>query len=242
MSNPGWYPQPDGTERWFDGNSWTDHTRATQPTGPVPHFSAPQKKGGAFKWVALGVGGFFVLCCGGGVLMSLGASDTDTSADSSTTEVQESSATSSSPKKAQPSSKSPASKASAPKSTAKPKPSPAKTKAPAPPKPAGADIKVTAGEIIEEFDSNELAGDQKYKGKTVEVSGVVEKIDTELLDDDKYILNITDGGDFEIFSVTCHDMPTDVLSTLQVGSSIKVIGDFDDGGDLGVDLKNCKVV
>lgn len=37
-------------------------------------------------------------------------------------------------------------------------------------------------------------------------------------------------------------MPTDVLSTLQVGSSIKVIGDFDDGGDLGVDLKNCKVV
>lgn len=23
---PGWYPQPDGTQRYWDGRSWTDHT------------------------------------------------------------------------------------------------------------------------------------------------------------------------------------------------------------------------
>lgn len=103
-------------------------------------------------------------------------------------------------------------------------------------------MKVTAGEFIKEFEGNELAADQKYKGKTVEVSGVVEKIDTELFNEDTYLLNITDGGDFEFLSVTCHDMSNDVLSKLTVGNAIKVIGDFDDGGDLGVDLKNCKVV
>lgn len=35
---PGWYGTPDspGTERWWDGSTWTEHTR---PTGPVE----PQK-------------------------------------------------------------------------------------------------------------------------------------------------------------------------------------------------------
>jgi len=35
---PAWYPQPDGTERWWDGLSWTPHVRGnpTQPAVPVP--------------------------------------------------------------------------------------------------------------------------------------------------------------------------------------------------------------
>lgn len=238
MSNPGWYPQPDGNERWYDGNSWTEHTRAGQSAGPAPGYPAPQKKGGALKWVALGVGGFFILCCGGSAILSLGASNSDTSADSSTTEIEESSSTT----KTKSPTKSTSATHSPTKTAKKAKPSPSKTKAPAAPAPAGADIKVTAGALLDEFESNELAGDQKYKGKTVQVSGVVDKIDAELLDDEKYLLNITDGGDFEIFSVTCHDMSTDVLSTLQVGRAVTVVGDFDDGGDLGVDLTNCKKV
>lgn len=36
MSNaaPGWYPQPDGTQRYWDGKGWTEHT-APAPTEPV---------------------------------------------------------------------------------------------------------------------------------------------------------------------------------------------------------------
>lgn len=29
---PGWYPQPDGTQRWWDGSAWTEHLVAPTPT------------------------------------------------------------------------------------------------------------------------------------------------------------------------------------------------------------------
>lgn len=100
-------------------------------------------------------------------------------------------------------------------------------------------LSVTAAQLLKDFEDNELKADGKYKGKTLKVTGVVEEIDTDLFDDSKYLLRINGGGDFEFLSVTCHDMSTDVLSTLDAGKKVTVIGDFDDGGDLGVDLKNC---
>lgn len=35
---PGWHPQPDGRDRWWDGRQWTDHYRdaAAPPAPPVP--------------------------------------------------------------------------------------------------------------------------------------------------------------------------------------------------------------
>ena len=159
--------------------------------------------------------------------MSLGGDDESTSAEStSTSESAESGKAKTSDKTSAKKSSGKSSSSKAPKSAA----------------PASADVKVTAGEIIKEFEENELAGDQKYEGKSVQVSGVVDKIDTELFAKDKYLLNITDGGEYELFSVTCHNMDNGVLSTLAVGNPITVIGDFKDGGDLGVDLQDCKVV
>jgi TM2 domain-containing membrane protein YozV len=32
----GWYPQPDGTERWWDGQTWTAHGRPVPPPPAVP--------------------------------------------------------------------------------------------------------------------------------------------------------------------------------------------------------------
>lgn len=237
MSSPGWYPQPDGTERYFDGNEWTESSRAPQPPAATARLMPPAKKSGMVMWIIIGVIAVVVICCCGVFAVGQGSDDTDSSAPESTSSSQ-----------AEPSSEtSSAAVAEAEEPSAKPaekkkaSKSPSSTKAPAPAR-VGADVKITAGELIKEFEGNELAADQKYKGKTVEVSGVVEKIDTELFNEDKYLLNITDGGDFEFLTVTCHDMDNDVLAKLAVGSAIKVIGDFDDGGDLGVDLKNCKVV
>lgn len=230
MSTPGWYPQPDGNERYYDGSNWTEHVRAAQGASQAPSPMAPQapekKKGGALKWIAIIVGGLILLCCAG-VAISMGGDDSSSDT-STTTESSETSETS----------KAAAASPSGSKSASK---SPSSSKAAPSPAPAGADVKVTAGAIIKEFEENELAADQKYKGKTVQVSGVVKKIDTEFFNEDKYLLNITDGGEFDFLSVTCHDMDTQALSTLNVGSPVKVIGDFDDGGDLGVDLKNCKL-
>lgn len=67
MSNPGWYAQPDGQERYFDGNTWTDQFR---PAGPSPQQyqgsqNPPPKKGGPLKWILI-VGFALLLCCGGG--------------------------------------------------------------------------------------------------------------------------------------------------------------------------------
>lgn len=72
MSNPGWYPQPDGQERYFDGEGWTEHHRPAQAPGAPPPGSPqnmppgqPQKKSGALKWVLI-IGAVVLLLCFGG--------------------------------------------------------------------------------------------------------------------------------------------------------------------------------
>jgi hypothetical protein len=104
------------------------------------------------------------------------------------------------------------------------------------------DLTVYADELIEEFDDNELRADAKYKGKTLEVIGVVTNIDAELFDDEKYILSMNGGGDWDFLTVSCYDIDPGILMNVDIGSTISVIGDFDDGGDLGVILKNCSIV
>jgi|1185.fasta_scaffold11922_2 hypothetical protein len=122
----------------------------------------------------------------------------------------------------------PAEEASSEEPTASEKPKP-KTKA----------VRVRAGAIVKEFEDNELAADNKYKGKTLRITGVVEKIDTEFLNDEKYILQISSGGDFEFLTVNCHDMSNSQLAKLKKGDDVTAVGKFDDGGDLGVEVKDC---
>lgn len=70
MGSPGWFPQPDGQERYYDGEEWTDHVRAAQPqAAPV---APPQKKSSAWKWVLIVVFVVLVLCCGGFAACSAG--------------------------------------------------------------------------------------------------------------------------------------------------------------------------
>lgn len=179
----------------------------------------PAKKGGMIKWVIIGVIAFLVLCCCGAFALSQGDDGTDTSSSESTSSSQTESSSANE-------SEEPAAKPAEKKTAAK---SPSSTKVPAPVSPAGADMKVTAGEFIKEFEGNELAADQKYKGKTVEVSGVVEKIDT-------------DGGDFEFLSVTCaqgltgkkvevYSLPH---SRIDMWSSENAGGMFDFNSELGM--------
>jgi hypothetical protein len=102
-------------------------------------------------------------------------------------------------------------------------------------------VVVSANDIIQEFEDNELVADEKYKGKTLEVSGIVTKVDTDLLNDTKYILNINGGGDWDILTVSCYDIDKDVLLKLSTGDEVTVIGKFRDGGDLGVTMRKCSI-
>lgn len=117
---------------------------------------------------------------------------------------------------------------------AKPKPKPK-------PKPAVKAMPVDAGVMLKEFDGNEAAADAKYKGKTLKVTGKVDKVDTELLDDNQYIIRLTGGDPYAIVSVNCNDISESAAAKVQKGSYTTVVGKFDDGGDLGVELKNCSL-
>ncbi len=139
----------------------------------------------------------------------------------------------------------------APKPAPKPVPAPTPVPAPKPvekPKPVEAPkpktepkpdvVKVSAGKLIKDFDDNELKADAKYKGKTLQVTGVVKEVDTELFEEDKYILRMDDGAQFSFLSVDFHGMSIDELSSLDTGDKVTVVGEFSDGGDLGVDIND----
>jgi hypothetical protein len=103
-------------------------------------------------------------------------------------------------------------------------------------------LKVRAAKILKDFDSNEAAADAKYKGKHLRITGVVGKVDTELIDDNQYVIQIGGGGDFEIVYVNCDDQTSAVAAKIHKGQQVTVTADFEDGGDLGVEVKNCKLV
>ena len=99
-------------------------------------------------------------------------------------------------------------------------------------------VAVTAASLIKQFEENELQADAKYKGKTLKITGIVEGIDTEMFDEEDYVLDLTGGGDFEILAVHVYDIPTEDLASINKGDKVTVTAAFDDGGDLGVEVNN----
>lgn len=108
--------------------------------------------------------------------------------------------------------------------------------------PAAQAMKVQAAALLKEFEGNEAAADIKYSGKLLRVTGEVSKVDTEFLDDSQYVIQVNGGGDFEFTNVNCNDQAAEDVAKIQIGQQITVVGEFDDGGDLGVELKDCKAV
>lgn len=54
MTQPGWYPDPDGTPhsvRWWDGERWTGHVRSA-PGAPAPQPTGPLTGRAALGWLA----------------------------------------------------------------------------------------------------------------------------------------------------------------------------------------------
>lgn len=107
--------------------------------------------------------------------------------------------------------------------------------------PADKPVKVEAKNILKEFEENEAAADAKYDGRVLQVTGEVYKIDTEVWDDEQYVVQVNGGGDWDFLTVNCNDQSQSDVTSITKGQDITVIGKFDDGGDLGVELKDCKV-
>lgn len=254
---PGYYPDGSGTSRFWDGQKWTEHVQ-----GPG-HAAAPTTRSSKadrpwFKKKRIMIpAGLVVLGLIGGIGGSGGDSDdkkpaaaaapastekTEDAAEdvAATAETDAETAAADLDKKVKAEAKKVADAAKAKKEKAEAK---AKSKAAAKAKAKKAKantVSVTAGQILKDYEENELAADSKYEGKTIRVTGIIDKIDKEIFGSD-YVLMIGDGSEYAFTFVNCNDMSKKALSKLTVGNKVTAIGTFDDGGDLGVELKKCTV-
>jgi hypothetical protein len=107
-------------------------------------------------------------------------------------------------------------------------------------KPKAKPTVVSASDLIKEFEDSEFTADKKYKGKTLKITGgVVTSIDAQIFNDEKYDVSFNGGQDFEFLSITCQSVADKYLNNLAPGQEVTAVGEFKDGGDLGVVMKSC---
>lgn len=98
-------------------------------------------------------------------------------------------------------------------------------------------VTVSASQLYSDYKQNELAADEKYKGKMIEVSGTVSTIE-EMFGQKFVTLNT---GDI-IGKIQCFldDSEGSKAASLTVGQQITLKGEGD-GMSLNVALRNCKI-
>ncbi|GEM_PF-2148178 len=84
-------------------------------------------------------------------------------------------------------------------------------------------IKVDAPALFSEYEANEVAGDQKYKGKQLEVSGIVTGFGTDLFGNPTVLFGISAGGYSGVEAVFEKDKASDIAA-LSKGQKITILG------------------
>ena len=102
------------------------------------------------------------------------------------------------------------------------------------------DITISAGELYQAYDANEVAADTKYMGKILQVSGTVEDISKDLYDTIYVTLS---GGDEWSLGVDCFfaDSHTNDAANLSKGDRVTIKGKCD-GTMMGVGIRGCSLV
>ena len=103
------------------------------------------------------------------------------------------------------------------------------------------ELSISATELINAYNENEVKADKMYKGKIVEVNGIVDGIDSDM--DDKAVVRLSDGDKFSIYTVSCYidDENQDNACELKKGENVIIIGEAD-GEIIGEPvIKNCKI-
>jgi hypothetical protein len=98
---------------------------------------------------------------------------------------------------------------------------------PAPDSSSGPPVSVSSATLINEYEDNEVSADDRYKGKTLRVSGTVDNIAKDIMDS----MYVTLKGDKEygITSVQCYfaDDQKSALSRLKKGQQVTIVGRCD---------------
>ena len=95
---------------------------------------------------------------------------------------------------------------------------------------------ITASKLYKEYNANEIAADEKYKGKIIEVTGVIRDIGNDIMDN----AYITLVGDEYFGDIQCYFNEKSVVAKLSKGKRITVIGSCS-GLMINVQINNCIV-
>ncbi|NUP06613.1 MAG: hypothetical protein HOW73_11210 [Polyangiaceae bacterium] len=101
----------------------------------------------------------------------------------------------------------------------------------------GSATEVTAKELIDAYKKNEIAADEKYKGKKLEISGTIESIDSDFSNEP--VIRIGSGELFE--SVACRGVSKKKAADLNKGDKI-TLACLGDGEMLGQpQMEKCEI-
>ena len=100
---------------------------------------------------------------------------------------------------------------------------------------------VPAARLLADYKGNEVAADNRWKGKTVRIQGLVGEIKKDLMD--SIYVTIGTGADFEMQTVQCFaaDGQSDGFAQLKKGARITMKGRVD-GLMMNVLVKDCTIV
>ena len=103
---------------------------------------------------------------------------------------------------------------------------------------ADAEFKVSAEEILDEYEANKVSASQKYGSKVIEITGILESTELDMFTDKPYLM-IGKGDDYDIRNIRA-DLAEGVdVSGVQAGSSVTVKGKVDDNSVYDVGLAGC---
>lgn len=100
-------------------------------------------------------------------------------------------------------------------------------------------ISVTAVKLATEYKDNQVAADMKYKDKVVEVSGTIDTIGKDILED-SYV-SFEGAGIVNRIQCYVSKANEDSIASLSSGQKVTMRGRVD-GGTFNVIVKDCKVV
>ena len=113
-----------------------------------------------------------------------------------------------------------------------------KTQDPSTTAPVQTAVKVKADALYSDYNANQIAADNKYKDKVLDVSGTISTIGKDILGSPYVMLSSADGMDIVQCSFSSND--SDALAKLNKGDSITIEGQI--SGFLGyVELNKCKI-
>ena len=100
------------------------------------------------------------------------------------------------------------------------------------------DFEVTSSELYEAYEANEVAADEKYKGKKLAITGIIGNIGKDVLDN-PYIA----FKENHLQGVTCYfsDVNNKVISQLSKGQDVTVVGKCGGLTLTNVVIKDCKL-